>query len=270
MYEKHFGFRELPFNITPDPKYIYYSESHRRVLDHMVYGIEHRKGFVVLIGEVGCGKSMTCRALLRRLSDRTRTAYILNPLVSGTQLLRSILDDLGLHPDGRDRLSLIGQLNAFLLDQTKVGNNVAVIIDEAQDLPPEVLEQIRLLSNLETDQHKLLQIILVGQPELETRLNSHEFRQLRQRILVRCRLRPLTEDETREYVRHRLTVAGGGEALLASVDEAAPRIHAYAQGIPRLINNLCDSALLVAYVTGTGALGVREVEAALAEVEAGG
>ncbi len=268
MYEAFFELNELPFNITPDPRFLYFSPRHREAFAHLVYGITNRRGFIELVGEVGSGKTTLCRAVLQHLPSTVQTALILNPSLSATQLLRAILNDLGLTPKGRDRLAYIEQLNAYLLEMTKAGNNVALFIDEAQNLPAEVMEQIRLLSNLETDQHKLLQIVLAGQPELEERLSAHELRQLRQRITVRCRLEALNLAETGEYIAHRLKVAG------APVDvgfepEAVQRVHRYTQGTPRVINTLADRSLLAAYVGQSRVITAAHVKRAWQEVEVG-
>jgi general secretion pathway protein A len=268
MYEAFFGLNELPFNITPDPRFLYFSPRHREAFAHLVYGITHRRGFIELVGEVGAGKTTLCRAVLQHLPKTVQTALILNPSLSATQLLRAILNDLGLPPKGRDRLAYIEQLNAYLLEMTKAGQNVAVFIDEAQNLAPEVMEQIRLLSNLETDQHKLLQIVLAGQPELEERLAAHELRQLRQRITVRCRLTALDEHEVGEYIAHRLRVAG------ALVDvgfepEAVRLVFKHAKGTPRIINTICDRSLLAAYVAQSRVITAAHVKRAWQEVEVG-
>lgn len=266
MYLEFYGLKEMPFNITPDPRFLFFSAQHREAFEHLLYGIEHRKGFIELTGEVGSGKTTLCRAVLSSLSSRVKTALVLNPWLKESQLLRAILNDFGLEVKDRDRLSQIEQLNEFLLEQTKLGNNVAVIIDEAQDLPSEVMEQIRLLSNLETDQHKLMQIVLAGQPELHHRLQRREFRQLQQRIMIRCYLRPLTEEETGEYIAHRLHVAGADSRV--RFDPAAVHlVQEYAQGTPRVINSLCDRVMLAGFVGGQHVLGASEVERALKDME---
>lgn len=266
MYLDYYGLKELPFNITPDPRFLFFAPRHREAFDHLVYGIEQRKGFIALVGEVGSGKTTICRAVLSHLKGRMESALILNPCLTGTQLVRAILYDLGFPAAGRDRLSLIEQLNAFLLEKARVGVNVAVIIDEAQDLAPEVMEQVRLLSNLETDQQKLMQIVLAGQPELDHRLAGPELRQLRQRIGVRCRLDPLDEQDTRHYIEHRLRVAGAERTAL--FDAAATHlVFRHSGGIPRLINKICDMALLAGFAVGAQTLGGGEVKKALAELE---
>jgi general secretion pathway protein A len=266
MYLEFFGFSEQPFNITPDPRFLYYSSRHREAFDHLTYGIESRKGFISLTGEVGAGKTTLCRAVLAALSSQVRTALILNPCLTETQLIRAILADFGLETRGHDVLDHIERLNVFLLEQAKEGHNVVLIIDEAQDLQPAVMEQIRLLSNLETDQHKLMQIVLAGQPELRERLARPDLRQLRQRILVSCRLDPLSEVETGEYIHHRLRVAGAGPEV--GFDDAAVRqVHRHARGIPRVINAVCDNAMLAGFVGRTRRITAREVKRALAEME---
>lgn len=266
MYLEYYGLKEFPFNITPDPRFLFFTTRHREAFDHLIYGIETRKGFIELTGEVGSGKTTLCRAVLSNLPGTIRTALVLNPSVSGTQLLRAILHDFGVEPRGRDRLSYIEQLNEFLLEELKLGNNVAVFIDEAQDLLPEVMEQVRLLSNLETDQHKLLQIVLAGQPELHARLSRPELRQLRQRIIVRCHLEPLSEDELALYVSHRLAVAGASENGRFNED-AIHLIYKHSGGIPRIVNTLCDNALLAGYVNASPVIGSKEIKKALSHLE---
>jgi general secretion pathway protein A len=266
MYLDFYGLKEMPFNITPDPRFLFYSTQHRQAIDHLMYGIRNRKGFIELTGEVGSGKTTLCRALLSNMPANIRTALVLNPSLTETQLLRAILNDFGLQVKGRDRLAYIERLNEFLLEQIKEGNNVVLIIDEAQDLIPEVMEQIRLLSNLETDQHKLMQIILAGQPELHDRLARPEFRQLRQRITVTCNLKPLDMKDTGEYIMHRLGVAGATSDVVFDED-AVRMVYKHTVGTPRLINNLCDNALLAGYVSGTRVIGVQEVKKAIAHME---
>jgi general secretion pathway protein A len=266
MYLEHYNLVEFPFNITPDPRFLYYAPHHREAYDHLVYGISQRKGFIELTGEVGSGKTTLCRALLSSLGDNVKTAFILNPSLTETQLLRAMLNDFGLTPRGRDRLAYIECLNEFLLNQYHEGINVALLIDEAQDLTPKVMEQVRLLSNLETDQHKLIQIVLCGQPELKKRLNRPDLRQLRQRITVRYYLPPLTLDETTSYIRHRLWVAGP-ESSAEFSRGAVKTVHRYAQGCPRLINAACDNALLAGYVEGKHVLASQDVKKAIRQLE---
>jgi general secretion pathway protein A len=247
MYLDFFQLQEFPFSITPDPKYLYPSAGHRAAFDHLLFGITHRKGFIALTGEVGCGKSTICRAVLARLDGQIRSALILNPCLDGRQLLRAILADFGLTPPRQDRLTHLQTLNAFLLRQAAAGVNVALIIDEAQDLPPRTLEEVRLLSNLETAQHKLVQIVLAGQPELNARLDAPGMRQLRQRITVRYHVLPLAPGEVGAYIDHRLRTAGAPAEV--RFDEAAvAAVARYSGGVPRLINAVCDYALLAGFM----------------------
>lgn len=245
MYLGFFDLREHPFSITPDPRYLYFTSNHRAAFDHIVYGIAQRKGFIELTGEVGCGKTTICRAVLAELGSGVRTALILNPCLSGQQLLRAIVADFGLAAP-RDRIGQLAALNAFLLKQAAANVNVVLMIDEAQDLSTGTMEQVRLLSNLETAQRKLIQIVLAGQPELKQRLERPELRQLRQRITVRAHVLPLAATDVAAYVAHRLRTAGAPEDVRFD-DEACGRVAAYSGGVPRLINAVCDYALLAGY-----------------------
>lgn len=265
MYGDFYGFREPPFHITPDPRFLYFSARHREAFNHVLFGITERKGFIQLTGEVGAGKTTVCRAVLEELGPRYKTALILNPCMTSTQLLRAILAELGL-PARRDRVGCLERLNGFLLDQVGCGNDVVLVIDEAQDLGTELLEQVRLLSNLETDRDKLLQIVLIGQPELRDKLNDRRLRQLRQRITVRYHLAPLSRAETEQYVYHRLRVAGANSRPSFS-RAALASVYRYSRGVPRLINAVCDKALLCGYVTGTDRLGWQHLRRAIRELE---
>jgi general secretion pathway protein A len=266
MYHAFYGFREPPFNITPDPRFLFFSRRHREAYDHLLFGIRERKGFIQLTGEVGAGKTTLCRALLEDLGPDCRTALLLNPSLSKIQLLRSILKELGLGYRGNDRMRCLEVLNQFLLEEVSAGRDVVLIVDEAQDLTDELLEQVRLLSNLETDQRKLLQIVLLGQNELRDKLDQRKLRQLRQRITVRYHLGPLDVRETADYVRHRLHVAGADDPHLFSA-LAIGRLHLYARGVPRLINAACDKALLCGWVQNKKKLGLFQVERAIRELE---
>jgi general secretion pathway protein A len=266
MYLEYFGLTEFPFNITPDPRFLYLSPRHREAVDLLLYGIANRKGFIELTGEVGCGKTTTLRAVLSRLPHDVETALVLNPCLNETQLLRALLNDFGLRVESNDRLDLVEQLNEFLLIQAERGRNVVIVIDEAQDLEPAVMEQVRLLSNLETDEYKLMQIVLAGQPELRERLAQHDLRQLRQRILIRCHLSPLADEEVAEYVAHRLQVAGAGEDVWFE-PEAIRLVCGYSGGIPRLINAVCDLAMLGGYAAQTRRIGEEQVAKALQQLE---
>jgi general secretion pathway protein A len=266
MYEQFYGFYESPFNITPDPRFLFLSSKHREALDHLLFGIQQRKGFIQITGEVGTGKTTICRALLEELGPSYKTALILNPCMTGPQMLRTILTELKQKLPRNDRVAWLEALNRFLLDQVHEGNDVVLVIDEAQDLSPDLMEQVRLLSNLETDQQKLLQIVLIGQPELREMLDARALRQLRQRITVRYHLKPLSLDETNEYIQHRLEVAGSnGKPTFTGW--AMRRIHAYSKGVPRLVNAICDKTLLCGYVLGADNLTGRHVGRAIRELE---
>jgi len=266
IYNEFYGFHEPPFNITPDPRFLFFSQQHREAFNHILFGIQERKGFIQITGEVGAGKTTVCRAILESLGPEYRTALILNPSLTSAQLLRTILSELGLRAHRTDRAANLEALNAFLLEQAARGHDVVLLIDEAQDLEDDLLEQVRLLSNLETDQRKLLQIVLVGQPELREKLDARGLRQLRQRITVRYHIRPLTPEETQSYVAHRLDVAGSrGRPTFDR--RAMRRIYRYSRGIPRLINAVCDKTLLCGFVAGTDRLTGGHVSRAARELE---
>jgi general secretion pathway protein A len=256
LYQTHFGLSQAPFNITPDPSFLYLSASHREGLAQLSYGIRARKGFVVLTGEVGTGKTTLIHALLNDLNGSAQTALIFSTIVSPADLLRSVCEEFGLVEPKRSLAEIhdyLVSLNEFLLESYRKGENCALIIDESQNLSAEVLESIRLLSNFETSKDKLLQILLVGQPELAVRLNSPELRQLKQRVMLRHHLRALSLQECCEYVSNRLKIAGGDRTIFTS--NALESIHSYSGGIPRIVNVLCDNALLTGY-----ALGRKEID----------
>lgn len=267
MYQSFYGFREMPFNITPDPRFLFLSPTHQEALQHLKYGVTERKGFIVLIGEVGCGKTTLCRKFLNEL-DPTHydTALILNPRVTETQMLKAILTELGETKLARSQVDLVAQINHVLLDRIARGRDIVLIIDEAQNLKFEVLEEIRLLSNLETDKQKLLQIVLMGQPELKTVLAADELRQLRQRILVHYELQPLSAHDVRNYIQHRLTLAGGS-GRPTFTKWALRALHKASNGIPRLVNNLCDKSLLAAFIRDSDEVTYWDVRRAVRETE---
>ncbi|MDP2984198.1 MAG: AAA family ATPase [Candidatus Latescibacter sp.] len=248
MYEDFYGLHEKPFSITPDPQFLFLSRNHRSALEHLTYGIEQKEGFILITGDVGSGKTMICRYLLERMNQKTKTALILNPLMSEEELLQSIIFDFGLTTSSTTRKELIDKLNQFLLDCSAGGETVVLIIDEAQNLSIPVLEQVRILSNLETEKEKLLQIILVGQVELQEKLNLPKLRQLNQRISIRYHLSHLNQDEISRYIEHRLTVAGSSGGITFTKG-ALRTVFQYSGGVPRLINLICDRALLAGYTS---------------------
>jgi general secretion pathway protein A len=250
MYQEFYGLKEEPFSLTPDPQFLFLSESHRTAIDSLLYGIYQREGFIILTGDIGTGKTTICRALLGKVDHRVKTAVIFNSFLTEEELLEVILQDLGLSTKGKSRKKRIDELNKFLLSQLSEGNHVALIIDEAQNLSIPVLEQIRMLSNLETEKEKMLQIVLLGQLELEEKLQSHELRQLNQRIAIRHHLLPLTRTETEGYIHQRLLIAGA-QGNISFSSAALNEIYKYSSGIPRLINLLCDRALLAGFVDQT-------------------
>lgn len=265
MYTAFYGLREKPFVLSPDPRFLYLAGSHREALAHLLYGIEQGEGFISVTGEVGTGKTTLCRTLLERLDGDLELAFLFNPSRTALELLQSICAELGLPAEGLARRSLMHQLNTFLVEQKRVGRRVLLIIDEAQTLSENTLEQVRLLSNLETSREKLIQILLLGQPELDRKLDERSLRQLRQRISVRWKLDPLGAQETRAYVRHRLAVAAGEPKDLFS-DAALREVHRRTGGIPRLVNQLCDRALLAGYAARAATIGPRLVRVAAKEI----
>jgi general secretion pathway protein A len=266
MYTEFYGLREKPFSLSPDPRFLFLSDSHREALAHLLYGIEQGEGFIAITGEVGTGKTTLCRTLLQRLEPGSEVAFLFNPQLSGLELLQAINAEFGLDTPDKTRRELMDQLNRFLLTKRQEGRRVLLLIDEAQNLEREALEQVRLLSNLETNTTKLIQIILIAQPELDALLESPELRQLRQRINVRWRLRPLSAGETRDYVRHRLRVAAGGPRDVFT-DLALREIHRRSGGVPRVINRMCDRALLAGYAEGVKEIGLGTVAEVQREIE---
>ena len=250
MYQEFYGLKERPFALTPDPQFLFLSDGHRTAIDSLLYGIYQREGFMVLTGDIGTGKTTICRALLGKLDKKIKTAVIFNSFLTEGDLLKAILRDLGCPSNGRSKKERIDVLNQFLVYELSQGANVALIIDEAQNLSTFVLEQIRMLSNLETEKEKMLQIVLIGQRELEKKLQSSSLRQLNQRIAIRHRLLPLTLNETESYIQQRLTVAGAQGNITFS-RAALQEIYKFSQGIPRLINLLGERVLLAGFVEQT-------------------
>src|SRR5262245_28472632 len=267
MYQSFYGFKEMPFNITPDPRFLFLSPTHLEALQHLKYGVQEKKGFIVLVGEVGCGKTTLCRRFLNELEPaRYDTALILNPRITETQMLKAILTELGETKLAKNQNDLVAQVNRLLLERIARNRDIVLIIDEAQNLTFEVLEQLRLLSNLETDKQKLLQIVLMGQPELKDVLARDELRQLRQRILVHYELHPLSLNDVTHYIHHRLTLAGS-QGTPTFTKWALRYIHRGSSGIPRMVNSLCDKSLLSAFVRESDEVTFWDVRRALKDVE---
>lgn len=259
MYEEYYGLTEPPFSLTPDPHYFYRSESHNRAHEQLRYGIQRREGFMILYGDIGMGKTTLCRTVLESTDSNVHTALLLNPFLSELDLIKSILDDFGImapvdpNDPGAERKKassmpskqqMIDLLNEFLLKNNEEGGRAVLLIDEAQNIPLPTLEQIRILSNLETSKHKLMQIVLIGQINLLDVLSRPELRQLYQRISIKCELSPLSRDETSDYLNHRLGVAGGSQRRVSFSPDGVNEIYSYSGGVPRLINLIADRSLL--------------------------
>jgi len=258
MYEEFYGFKELPFNVTPDPKFLYRSSSHRDALAYVTYGVFQKKGFVALTGEVGVGKTTVVNAFIDLFNPSLEVAFVFSTKFPFDQLLYLICRDFGLEVEGMNKAQMLLVLNRFLIEQYEKNRNTVLIIDEAQNLSPEVLEELRMLSNLETRDRKLLQIMLVGQPELEKILDLQEMRQLRQRIPGLFRIPMLSREAVAKYVDFRIKVAGRGNGVPHFTRDSIEEIYHYSGGTPRLINILCDRALLIGYVSS-----VRTLDAAI-------
>ncbi len=268
MYCKYYGLKERPFNVTSDPAFFFSSKKHKEAISHLLYGVSQRKGIVVLTGEIGTGKTTICRFFLNQVGKNVKTAFILNPTFSEVQLLESIIRDFGINTKDKTKLGMVLELNNFLLRESTAGNNLVLIVDEAQNLKPGLLEQIRLLSNLETEKDKLLQVILVGQPELNERLNLYDLRQLRQRIMVRYHIGPLDNDEISSYINWRLEIAGAENSRqIAFSAEAVDIISRFSGGTPRLINMICDRALLAGFVSETSLIDFNIIKKCVDELD---
>jgi general secretion pathway protein A len=251
MYCDFFGFSEKPFTITPNPHFVFLSTVHREAFARLLYGVDNHAGFIALTGEVGTGKTTMLRTLLTQLDpEKYRSALIFNPCMSAAQLLAGICREFGIKAGEQNRFGYLDVLNSFLIEQNSAGRTVVLVIDEAQNLEPDVLEQVRMISNLETERDKLIQIILAGQPELNDILRRHDLRQLNQRITVRCRLTPMKLDDTARYINHRLKISGTRIPELFS-RAAVRRIYRFSHGIPRLINVACEQALVLAWTRET-------------------
>ena len=266
MYTDFYGLKENPFNVTSDPGFFYFSKAHKEALSHLLYGINQRKGFLEITGEVGAGKTTLCKAALAQLDSTTKTAFILNSNLSEMQLLEAILEDFGISYKEKTKLDLMRQFNKFLMEQLAQRANVVVILDEAQTLKLSTLEGIRLLSNLETDKEKLFQIVLVGQPELREKLKDPSLLQLRQRIGVRFHISPLEKEEVGKYIYHRLAIAGSGGDINFT-GGALDKIFSYSNGIPRLINLVCDKAMLTGFVAELKTIEADLIDKSIFEIE---
>ena len=266
MYESFFNLRIKPFELVPDPSFIYLSKSHKKAITFLDYGIRARAGFILLTGEVGSGKTTIIRDLLNKSYEQLVLAKVFNTRVTSEQLLAMINDDFGLQTQGKDKVTLIRDLNEFLVDQYARGNQPILIIDEAQNLAEELLEEVRMLSNLETSDSKLLQIILVGQPELRTILSAPSLRQLRQRISINCHLQSLSRQETEFYILHRLEVAGNASAV-EFTSESMDVVFRFSKGIPRLINIICDFLMLSAFAEEMNVISVEMVREVIGELD---
>jgi general secretion pathway protein A len=265
MYGAYFGLKENPFNLTPDQRYLFLSRHHQEALDHLLYGISERKGFIAIAGGIGTGKTTLCRALLSHLDASTKTALIFNTSISDTELLETINQEFGLETGGTKR-DQIDRLNHFLLENFRRGGNAVLLVDEAQNLSPLVLEQIRMLSNLETEREKLIQIALVGQPQLRKLLRAPALRQVNERITVWYQLQPLDRQDVQNYVEHRLVVAGS-RGNVRFTRGALKAVYAYSHGIPRRINAVCDRALLIAYCKDEFAISRNTILSAVDDIQ---
>ncbi len=250
MYFKYFDFKEPPFNLTPDSRFFFEGNKHKEALNSLLYAINQRKGFIVITGEIGSGKTTVSRALINKLNKNTEVALITNTHLNSKDLLMTLLEDLEIEfQPGFSKAKLLSCLNDYLLSQAHRGHNVVLIIDEAQNLKPAVLEEVRMLSNLETETEKLIQIVLIGQPELKQKLGLSRLEQLRQRVAVYFHLSPLAFEEMREYILYRLKVASQSNREYFT-PEAMRLVYQFSKGVPRLVNQICDFAFLTGYVDG--------------------
>lgn len=266
MYLDFYGLKENPFNVTSDPNFLYLSHTHQEAINHLLYGIKQRKGFIEITGEIGSGKTTLCRAILSRLDEKTKTSMIFNSSLPESQLLEAIVEDFGVKPERRGKGAFIKALNRFLLEQLSRGNNAVLIVDEAQNLRLSALETIRMLSNLETEKEKLLQIILSGQPQLREKLDSPDLEQLRQRISVRFHVKALDMADVPGYIQHRLGIAGS-QGNIGFTPEAIDAILSYSKGIPRLINLVCDKSLLLGFVQDTFLIDAEIIRRSIEDIE---
>jgi general secretion pathway protein A len=269
MYLDFYSLKEKPFGITSNPSYLFLSQRHKEALSHLTYGIKERVGFIEITGEIGTGKTTICRALLNQLDEKTKTAFIFNSNLTELQLIQTIVDDFGIQTQKKNRSALFSELYRFLIEQLALNNNVVIIIDEAQNLSFQLLEQIRMLSNLEAENEKLIQIVLVGQPELREKLRSPSLRQLRQRIAVRYHITALKKEEVPLYVTHRLRLAGANGSAPLFDEKSFEEIYKYSEGVPRVINIVCDKALLLGYVLEERSIPPELIRRSIVEIEGG-
>ncbi len=265
MYTKFFNLTAKPFDLLPNPQFLYFSKGHRKALSYLQYGVQERAGFSLLTGEVGSGKTTLLRDIINKISGEMSLAMVFNTKVDGRQLIALINDDFGMPTDGKDKVQLLNELNDFLLRENAAGRQAIIIIDEAQNLTEETLEEIRLLSNLEADSFKLVQIILVGQPELKQIIARPSLRQLRQRINISCHLNPLNREEIEEYIYHRLGTVGNRNCVIFG-EGVFDNIFKFSGGVPRLINLICDYLLLTAFVEETRDIDMDMVNDAVNEL----
>jgi general secretion pathway protein A len=267
MYKSFFGLKDNPFNVNPDPRFLYFTKEIEEAFSGLKYGVQNRKGFITLTGEVGTGKTTLVNRLLDWLHEEgVRTAFLFNSRMNSSQLFDFILAEFGIPCESRSKSQLLMKLNGWLLDRFRAGETTVLIVDEAQNLTYPVLEEIRLLTNLETSTEKLLQIVLSGQPELEEKLKLPQLRQLRQRIMLRCKTSPLSKEQTHEYIVERLRIAGSSDGPIFS-PEAVALVHKYSVGIPRVINLLCEHSLINAYVEQQRPISAKIVEDVAKEFE---
>ncbi len=266
MYESFYNLKQKPFELVPSPDFLFLSRSHKKALTYLKYGVTERVGFMLLTGEVGSGKTTLIRNMIRGLDSDIILSKVFNTKVSSEQLISLINEDFGLEVSGKDKVTLLRELNDFLIEQYAKKSNPILVIDEAQNLTPELLEEVRMLSNLETDDAKLLQIILVGQPELKKVLARPELRQLRQRISISCHIQPITRAETEDYIFHRLEVAGNRDAVVFE-EGTIDAVYNFSRGIPRLINIVCDFLMLSAFVEETRRISSDLVREVIGELE---
>jgi len=266
MYLEHFNLKDYPFRITPDADYLYMSAAHSRAIKYMEYAILNKEGFVLITGDIGCGKTTIIKKIINSLNDDVVIAKLFQTQLNEVELLQSILSEFGFTNYSSNKVELLNELNQFLIDSYVEGKQVVLIVDDAQNLSKRVLEEIKMLSCVETNKDKLLQVILVGQPELNAKIEAKDMEQLLQRVSLRFHVKKLTQDETKEYINHRLSIAGIESSILFD-DDVYDEIFEYSNGTPRLINTLCDTSLTCAYVESKDKVSISDIEDAVAELQ---